>query len=292
MPLDLFIISVYCWVADFFTPLSPRSIRTRGFAPKLSDAEVITMEVVGECLGMDQDTQIYAYFHRHFRSWFPHLGTRSTFARQAANLWACKKKLHQVLAGASPSLGIVDGFPMPVCEFKRAKHAHVFRGEASYGYCAAKDQTYYGFKGHLVINEQGKILDFGLTKANADEREALFDFLPQNPRYLLGDKGYLTNKQRRQELAYHGITLITPVRSNMKDPLPKEARSFFSKTRRRIETVIGQLTERFHLEKVRAKDLWHLAHRTIRKVLAHTFAFVINQHLGNPGLQFERLFRS
>jgi hypothetical protein len=37
-----------------------------------------------------------------------------------------------------------------------------------------------------------------------------------------------------------------------------------------VETVIGQLTERFHIERIRARNLWHLANRVIRKLLAHT----------------------
>jgi len=40
--------------------------------------------------------------------------------------------------------------------------------------------------------------------------------------------------------------------------------------KRLVETVIGQLTERLHIEKVRARDTWHFANRFIRKVLAHT----------------------
>ena len=42
--------------------------------------------------------------------------------------------------------------------------------------------------------------------------------------------------------------------------------------RRLVETVIGQLGERFNIEKVRARDLWHLANRFVRKLLAHTMA--------------------
>jgi len=40
--------------------------------------------------------------------------------------------------------------------------------------------------------------------------------------------------------------------------------------RRIVETVIGQLSERFHIEKMRARDLWHTQNRFIRKLLAHT----------------------
>jgi hypothetical protein len=60
-------------------------------------------------------------------------------------------------------------------------------------------------------------------------------------------------------------------------------------TWRLIETVIGQLTERFHIEKVRARDLWHQASHFWRKLLAHTICIKINLILGNEPLQFEKL---
>ncbi|MGA8163715.1 MAG: IS982 family transposase, partial [Waddliaceae bacterium] len=60
-------------------------------------------------------------------------------------------------------------------------------------------------------------------------------------------------------------------------------------TRRLIETVIGQLSERFHIEKVRARNLWHQASRFWRKLLAHTVCIKQNMELGNEPLQFEGL---
>lgn len=55
------------------------NIRKRGPGPKLSDAEVITMEIAGESLGMDCDKTIHRYFRDHWRHLFPNLGTRTTF---------------------------------------------------------------------------------------------------------------------------------------------------------------------------------------------------------------------
>jgi hypothetical protein len=40
----------------------------------------------------------------------------------------------------------------------------------------------------------------------------------------------------------------------MIDFRPKETLQILMKARRKIETVIGQLTDRFHIQKVRAKD--------------------------------------
>lgn len=77
----------------------------------------------------------------------------------------------------------------------------------------------------------------------------------------------------------------------MRDDRPKAFVKSLLNARRKIETVIGQLSAQFNIQRVRAKDLWHLSHRCIRKILAHNFCFVLNRNLGNPPLQFELLCR-
>ncbi len=58
MPLDDFIITVFCWVEEHLKALvGERRLRQRGFAPKLADSEVTTMEVVGEFLGLETDVR-------------------------------------------------------------------------------------------------------------------------------------------------------------------------------------------------------------------------------------------
>ena len=60
-------------------------------------------------------------------------------------------------------------------------------------------------------------------------------------------------------------------------------------TRRLIETVIGQLTERFHIEKVRARNMWHQCSGFWRKLLAHTVNIRLSLSIDNEPLQFEHL---
>ena len=76
-------------------------------------------------LGLDQDTAIFAYFRRHFGHFFPALPSihRTTFARQAANLWRIKEKLWQHLSReveVDRAISLIDRFPVPVCRFARA----------------------------------------------------------------------------------------------------------------------------------------------------------------------------
>ncbi len=297
MPLIDFIITVFCWIDDMFKKISQgKKVRQRGPEPKLSDSEVMTMEVIGEILGIDTDKGIHGYFNRHWKELFPQMGDRSAFLRQSANLWAYKQQLHRMCVEQLVSVGhgirIVDGFPMPVCNFRRAHFSKIFRPEADYGYCTSKNQNYYGFKGHLLIDENGVIVDIVVSAANKDEREAVFDMREFILRHLLGDKGYIMNPVRKEELLQEGIVLPTPLRSNMVDPRDPKAVNRLNRVRRLIETVIGQLSERFHVEKIRARDFWHLTSRIARKVLAHNVCQLITRSLGFGNLQFDRLVSS
>jgi len=293
MPIDDFIIHVFCWVEDYFAKVVNKPLRQRGPAAKLSDSEVITLEVVGEFIGLHEDKAIWEYFTRHWSSWFPQLGSRKTFVKQAAHLWRVKETLQQLMAkellAFEDDIHLFDGFPLPICHFRRAKFSKNFRGEATYGYCAAKAETYYGFKGHLVISLSGVATQFTVTEAHVDERDVLPELTDVFNGLLIADKG-LIRPELTELLRSKGIELQTPLRANMKDNRPHAFVKKIVSVRRLVETVIGQLTDRFEIERIRAKKLWHFLRRVTRKILSHTIAFAINKQLNpeNP-LQFEQL---
>ncbi len=289
-----YIISVYCVVDDYLKKMVYAPLRKRGFAPKLSDAEVISMELVGEFFEIDTDKGIWKYFKEHWSALFPHCGSRSNFVKQASNLWRIKQLIHEELILAmkatTDSLHMADGFPLPTCHFKRAYGSKLFKDVASYGYCASKDETYFGFKGNLAISSQGIITGITATAANVDERQSLWDIISNVPSGLLfADKGLNGQYLQAELLQETGINLQTPKKANQVDTRGKDASPWLTSTRRLVETVIGQLVQRFNIEKVRARDVWHLTSRISRKVLSHTVAVFINKQLGNKPLQFDRL---
>jgi hypothetical protein len=64
------------------------------------------------------------------------------------------------------------------------------------------------------------------------------------------------------------VELETALRSNMHDTRELAWVALLKRMRRLIETVIGQFVERFFIEKVWARDLWHLTSRINRGVSA------------------------
>ena len=290
MDLSTFIVAVFCLIDD---RLKGRRIRSRGPAPKLSDAEVLTMEVVGEFLGLDTDKDIYFFFRRHYGGWFPTLGQvhRTTFSRQAANLWKVKEHLWQellALAPHEPAFSLVDSMPLPACLFARAYRCKRFRGEAAFGRDTLLRQTFYGFRVHLRVCWPGVITRFSVAPADAHELSVVPGLVEFTYGFAVGDRNYHSPKTKEELARAMGIELLAPYRSKKRDPTPERS-AFLSRLRYRIDTVFSQLTGRYSIKKVWARDLWHLAGRLLRKVLSHTIAFLLNHRAGNQPLQLSRL---
>ena len=293
MDLDTMIISVFCLIDDALKSLfAGKRLRQRGFAPALSDSEVLTMEAVGEFLGRSQDTKLYSYFRQHYRHFFPGLERvhRTIFARQAANLWKVKEEVWQQLLGLiqyDPAFALVDSFPIPVCQFARAYRCQRFRGEAAFGKDILNRQTFYGFRLHMHLSWPGVITRFTVAPANVHELDVVPQLVVGAPGTLAGDRNYWSPRLT-EELLQEGVTLLAPFGSRKRDPGPRRSR-ILSCLRYRIDTVFGQLVDRYQANRVWAKDIWHLRGRMMRKVLSHTIAFLLNQAQGNPPLQLAKL---
>lgn len=272
MNIEDTITQIYVEVDDFFKrELSGKSLRRRGFEPSLSDAEVLTMEIVGELQGRHDDRTIWQYFHDHWRGWFPRLGAYKTFAKHCANLTWLKQRFLTALSPPQQSdIHIIDGVPLPVCRTVRAYRSRIFKGIAAWGYCASKDEHYYGLRGHPVIAVDGRIVDFIVTPANADERSTLDDVVGKIKGLLLGDKGFIS-QEKQKTMAENGINLQTPKRRNMPDQRPKQEVALMMKIRRRIETAIGILSEKFGITTIKARDIWHFTSKLTRKLIAYNF---------------------
>ena len=114
------------------------------------------------------------------------------------------------------------------------------------------------------------------------------NFIEGKTGFVGADKGYLSSELKDETKQSH-INLQTPYRSNMKDDRSPQFLKWLKNSRRMIETVIGQLTERFNMEIVRTKNLFHQSNRFIRKILSHNFCCLLNQQIQHPITQFAGL---
>jgi hypothetical protein len=95
-------------------------------------------------------------------------------------------------------------------------------------------------------------------------------------------------KDLREQPAQGGVALLAPYYRKSKAPARRRS-ARLSVVRDRIETSNGQLAERYGIKRTWAKDLGHLCHRVIRKVLSHTALALINFRAGNRPMQLDAL---
>jgi len=290
MDLSIFIVSVFTFIDDWFQEECPE-LRQRGPQPTMHDSEVITIEVVGAFLDIDTDKATFTYFRRHWSDWFPALRHihRTTYIRQSANLWQVKALVWRALLRQivmDPAFSIIDGFPIPVCRFARANRCHRLRENSAYGHDEVARQTFFGVRVHLHVCWPGVIVGIGIAPADVHEITVAEDMLSETSGWVLGDRNYWS-PELTQRLDEHDLKLLTPYKSakREKTPWPK----WLKHKRYRIETVIGQLVERFQAKRVWARDFWHLWSRWLRRILSHTFAVYLCQQNGISSLRFAEL---
>jgi hypothetical protein len=287
-----FLLHLFCLVDDELQALNVGRLRARGPRPTLADSEVIAIELAGEFWGLDRDQALYRHFRAYHAAEFPALASvhRTTFARHAANLWRLKQLLQERLAErlrAGDAVWLVDSLPIDACGCARASFCARFAGQADYGYCHLRKRFFYGFRLHLRCTRDGVILGYQLAPARAGERAVLPELGPPPGSVGIGDRNYY-GPELQGRLAAGGVTLLAPYYRKGRDPDPAGSANL-SAIRYQVETVNGQLAERYNVKRTWARDLWHLCHRVIRKVLSHTLAILLNVREGHQPLQFDAL---
>jgi Transposase DDE domain len=295
MSLDDFIITCFCWIDEMMPMITQgQRLRRAGPMPVLSDSEVLTIEVVGSYLGLSQDKALFDHFRWHYSHFFPALQQvhRTTFVRQAANLWAVKERLWCWLRDHAvrhdPLVGIVDSVPMPVCRFARAPWCARFRGTARYGKDHSQRQTFYGFRLHARLGWPGIITHLFLAPANESDGEIAPVLLAGTLGIVLGDRNYWL-PDLQAYLRGKGLLLQAPFRKAHSPKAAAYQSPVLGRVRYLIDTVFGQLTDRWDIKRLWARDLWHLRNRLLRAVLMHTLCVWFNQQDEAPRLQFDRL---
>ena len=259
---------------NIVVPVTVRERKNKEKA-KMSDAEIITIYLIIQCLNNSLNKG-----YNFLKKTYPHLVNyveRSRFNRLVNSLMTVIRAIRRHFIKFQHSIyKIVDSFPLTTCKFGRAFFSKLFKGIASYGYCASKKEKYFGFKVHAVTDLKGNIYDYVLTPANIDDRDALFELADLTDiDMLFGDKGYIGNIEQEIRIE-KGIKLYALKRSNSKNPLPKDFRNKISKLRRRIESTFNQLIEHFDIERVRSKNMLGLQTNLESKILCFNLLTYLN----------------
>src|SRR5712691_7801329 len=204
MPGDAFLTALYTLVDDWYQAEGQRHLAHKpGAKPCFSDSEVITLSLAQHWCGFQKEREWLRFIHQNYRPLFPRLLSQSEFNRRARNLcWlinALRQWVLKQLDAYAAEYRLIDSTPIHVRHWRRYGPTHLMLPDAEGGYCAAKKETFYGYRLVCLTTLEGVITDCELIPAAADEREAAIDLLAgYRNRKVLGDKGFLD--QFRQAL--------------------------------------------------------------------------------------------
>ena len=255
------------------------------------DSDILTISWLLELIGKDSENAGYKLIKAELKDLFPNLPERSRFNRRRRNLCRASEKLRQILIQFLPEddVFIVDSFPIPLCDFKRApastsplKCADATGTLATYGKCATKGlDTFLGFRGSVITTAYGLPVDFAIATADTDDREVLPLFCERGTYpTIIGDKGYVSEELERDLLETKNVCLLPTRRKNQKKQYPPKFRKLHQKIRRRIETTISQLTQQFNVSRIRARSHWGMLTRFSNKFGGFTLGVFLNKCLG------------
>ena len=267
------LLEIFCDVDDFmliFDDWLKKHALTQAPSPRgrkaaLSMSEVMTIIIwFHQSHYRDFKAFYQAYVCQHLRAEFPNLVSYNRFVELIPGTLLPMCVYMYLQRGQVTGIAFVDSTPISVCHNKRIRRHRTFdglarRGKSTMGY-------FYGFKLHLVVNDQGEILAFCLTPANVDDREPVPTMARELWGKLVGDKGYISQKLFDQLFA-QDLQLITTVRKNMKNRLMPLQDRVLARKRSLIETINDQLKN--------ISQIAHTRHRSPINFLVNLLAGLI-----------------
>lgn len=267
------LLALFCDVDDFCLAFEQyldqhrigQAIGKRGPKPALSLSEIMTIIIH---FHQSNYRHFKAYYTEHvmvhLKSEFPNLVSYNRFvelmpgALLPLTAYLCTRLV------VATGIAFIDSTPLAVCHNRRIGRHQVFAGLAARGKTSMG--WFYGFKLHLIVNDQGQLITFYLTPGNVDDRKHVPHMTKKLWGKLFGDKGYISQSLFDQ-LFEQGVQLITPIRKNMKNRLMTLMDKVLVRKRAIIETINDQLKN--------ISQIAHTRHRSVNNFLVNLVAGLI-----------------
>ncbi|MDE6003821.1 MAG: IS982 family transposase, partial [Oscillospiraceae bacterium] len=172
--------------------------------------------------------------------------------------------------GKCSGISFIDSTSLKVCNNHRIHSHRVFSEYAKTG--KSSMGWFYGFKLHLIINDEGEILSYCLTSGNIDDRnEAVMDSLTKEIfGKLFADRGYISQKLF-EKLLEKDITLVTRAKKNRKNKLMDLQDRLMLRKRAVIESVNDFLKNICDIEHSRHRSVTNFLVNLVSALAAYSF---------------------
>lgn len=280
--------------ADDFLKARPELAPWRpavGLAPRITDAELVTVAVLQALLGFTSERRWLRHAEADLACWFPHLPHQSGYNKRMRRLGGTLQAVIEHLARetglCSDDVWVADSTPVECGRSRETTHRSELAGWAEYGWCASHSRYFWGLRLHLLCTLQGLPVGFALTGAKADEREVLAGILDALPYpvpagiTLIADRNYY-GRAFEADLAASGIHLLRQAR---KGEEPRSGQRLLKPLRQVIESVNATLKTQLDLEAHGGRTVAGVTVRVLQRLLALTAAIWHNQNTGNRPLR-------
>jgi len=285
--IDELMLVVFCLVDDWYQRKGARLLgRTVGAKPAFSDSELLTLMLAIDFFEFTSERRFVAFMRANYRALFPLLLDQSQYNRRARSLRDLLNALREAWA---TDLGVqferhflLDTTPVSVVGYRRDKSHSDFRGSAAYGYCAARQLHYFGYKLVMLTTLAGTPYAFELVPADTDERDAadeILDTLPPDSN-AWSDKGFI-DAEWQTDWAEHDVHVWTTKRKNQKLQNPPEFDRLLNRVRERIEGAFDILKEGGRsVEHTLARTVDGLCTRVIAKIAGGILRLYLRRFFG------------
>jgi hypothetical protein len=290
--LDTLATALYVKTDDLLKA-SPYLARWRpavGIAPKLTDAELVTLAVLQALLGFTSESRWLRHARAHLGHLFGYLPLQPGYNKRLRASAALITAVIRVLAADTSlwtdDVWVVDSTPVECGRSRETARRSDAAGWAQYGYCASHSRYFWGLRLHLVCTLSGLPVLFALAGAKADERQTLLDMLQagsdvvnEHPgQTLIGDKNYF-GRDFETDLAGRDLVLLRPVR---KGEARRAAPQLLKPLRQVIESVNWTFKGQLDLERHGGRTPEGIIARVLARILALTAAIWHNDKTGQP----------
>ena len=290
--LDTLATALYVRIDDELKA-SPQINRQRprvGIAPKITDAELLTVSVLQALLGFHKEARWLRFARRGIRHLFPYLPKQSGYNKRLRTLSVQMSHIIAVLVADTDlwqhPIRIADSTPIPCGTSRETVKRSDLAGWAGYGYCASHSRRFWGLRLHLITTVHGLPVAFALASPSVDERDVLVDLFTLQPTMLTHPDGLIlvVDKGYRDQAteAWLGDRDVTVVRPAYRNEAPRPGRPLLRAVRQTIESVNDTFKGQLDLEQHGGHTPTGVTIRILQRILALTAAMWHNWTTGQP----------
>ena len=271
------LMAIFCAIDDFckaFEPVYIRRLlqagqRQRTRHTTLALSEMLTLLVYFHW----SHYRTFKHYYREYvtvplRPYFPRLVGYQRFVELMPRALVPLCGYLSTRKGRRTGIAFIDSTPLAVCDNHRIATHKVFAGLAMRGKTSMG--WFFGFKLHLIVNDEGELLAFRLPPGHGDDRQPVARLAAGLRGQLFGDRGYIS-QAFHDVLRSHGLTLLTKIRRNMKNRMMRLWDKLLLRKRALIETINDQLKNISQIEHTRHRRMPGFMVNLVAALVAYSF---------------------